>query len=227
MEIEKIFIRLLEFGSQKYTCLKDLPKGSRVLDVGCGDCRRLRYRGYFRNDLIQYGIDIHEHEQCREHLKEYHVADASNGPLPFRNEFFDLIVLSHIMEHLADDKIESMMHELKRVLRKGGYLFIEIPSEKTKHFISSGVLRKYFLPVSTFNFYDDKTHMSTYSQKNIVRMLKEEKFEIVAYGAIQEPVKKILSPFLLLLGFVKRDTNIFTGALWAVVNWASYIIAQK
>jgi ubiquinone/menaquinone biosynthesis C-methylase UbiE len=227
MEIEKLFIKLLEFRSQKYTCLKYLPKGSRLLDVGCGDCRRLRYRGYFRDDLIQYGIDIHEHEQCREHLKEYHIADASSEPLPFHDEFFDLIVLSHIVEHLAEERIDSMMQELKRVLRKGGHLFIEIPSEKTKHFISSVLLRRYFLPVSTFNFYDDKTHKSTYSQKNIVSMLEKEKFEIVAYGDIQEPVKKILSPFLLLLGFLKRDTNIFTGALWAVVNWASYIIAQK
>ena len=89
------------------------------------------------------------------------------------------------------------------------------------------ILRRYYLPVSTFNFYDDKTHISAYSQKKIISMLEREKFEILAYGDIQEPVKKILSPFLLLWGLVRRDTNVFTGALWAAVNWASYIIAKK
>ncbi|MCL4694124.1 MAG: methyltransferase domain-containing protein [Candidatus Hydrogenedentes bacterium] len=46
--------------------------------------------------------------------------------LPFRNGAFDVVVASHIIEHLDDPS--AMLHEIDRVLRPGGVLRISCPT---------------------------------------------------------------------------------------------------
>lgn len=227
MNIEKYLIRLLEFKSDKYAYLKHLPKHSRVLDIGCGDCRRIRYRSYFRDDLQYYGIDLGENERCRSFLKEFHRLDILRENLPFAKEFFNLVTMSHVIEHLPKDKFLIALQNIKRVLKPGGYIYIEFPSERTLNLIRGEILRRYSLPVNTFNFYDDETHISKYSLEELTAILAANGFHTFKYGDIREPVKKLLSPLLLFWGYVKRDESIFTGVLWSLVDWASYVIVKK
>jgi len=224
---EKYVVRFLEFSSEKYAYLRSVPSGGRVLDIGCGDCRRLRYRSYFRNDLICYGLDIREHISCRGLLKEFYRMDIRERALPFENDFFDLIVLSHVIEHFPKEVLADLLREVKRALKENGYLYVEIPSEKTARLVSAKALKKYGLPVTTFNFFDDKTHISPYSMLEVSRILGENNFSIAEYGEIREPVKRLLSPFLIIAGLITRDESLVTGTLWSLVNWASYVVAKK
>jgi len=227
MDIKKYLIRFLEFKSDKYAYLKHIPRNARVLDIGCGDCRRLRYRSYYRNDLVNYGVDIHEDARCRKYLNELHKLDVTKDKLPFVAGYFDLVVLSHVIEHLTKDGALHCIKEIKRVLKRGGYVYVELPSYRTQHFITAKTLNRYTLPVTTLNFYDDETHVNLYAIEELADILRDEKMSICGYGDIREPVKKCLSPFLLLLGYVLRDKSVFTGSLWSLVNWASFVVARK
>ena len=50
---------------------------------------------------------------------------ASMTALPFAEGSFDLIVCSHVLEHVPDD--EAAMRELARVLRPGGLALVQVP----------------------------------------------------------------------------------------------------
>ena len=225
--MRKYIVRLLEFGSDKYAYLKNLPKNSSVLDIGCGDCRRLRYRSYFRGDLVHHGVDIHPDRRCEGYLETFHVLDIGKDALPFQEGFFDLVVLSHVIEHIPKRDFLFAVKEIVRVLKQGGYLYIEIPAEKTRRFTSAEKLRRLSLPVTTMNFYDDESHVSLYTIGELAGLLEEESLNVHSHGDIREPVKKYLSPVLLFIGYVLRNESIFTGSLWSIVNWASFIVARK
>ena len=227
ISMEKLIVRFLEFGSDKYAYMKHLPANSRVLDVGCGDCRRLRYRSYHRNDLIQHGIDVQEDRGCKKHLATFHALDIAKETLPFEEEYFDLVVMSHVLEHLPRSDFLFCLREIKRVLRGGGYFYIEFPSEKTSRFVTAKTLKRYALPVTTLNFYDDDTHVSLYSVQEVIGILEGESLKVHRYGDVREPVKKCLAPLLIVAGCILRNESVVTGALWSLVNWASFIVAKK
>lgn len=79
-----------------------------------------------------------------------HVGDALN--LPFKDETFNRIICSEVMEHVSDD--DQACRELSRVLKKGGTIAITIPTyfselvydTLTYEYFTSpgGHVRKYF-----------------------------------------------------------------------------------
>lgn len=74
--------------------------------------------------------------------KEYLVADICNGPgvthvmpgeyiLPFDDDSIDLIVCGQVLEHVRNPF--RSVAEMKRVLRKNGYMFLIAPSSGPRH----------------------------------------------------------------------------------------------
>jgi predicted SAM-dependent methyltransferase len=48
----------------------------------------------------------------------------------FKNEVFDVILCSHVLEHVEDD--EQAIREMFRVLKKGGWAIIQSPVDKNR-----------------------------------------------------------------------------------------------
>jgi 2-polyprenyl-6-hydroxyphenyl methylase/3-demethylubiquinone-9 3-methyltransferase len=107
----------------------DPQDGDRILDGGCG-------RGFYLNfirhicDASLVGVDItHGYLRlARRALAEKRIAliNANLCLLPFPNDYFDKIILSEILEHLADDV--AGLREAARVLRPGGRIAITVPN---------------------------------------------------------------------------------------------------
>jgi len=99
--------------------LPHLKPGQRVLDAGCGE-GVLSYI-LARSGLEVIGVDIsapniHNARRFAEELGlrvEFLQADAAN--LPFSDNSFDVVVSSHVLEHLHD--MEKGLRELYRVTR--------------------------------------------------------------------------------------------------------------
>lgn len=60
----------------------------------------------------------------------HHIHDVTSLPF-FKDDFADLIYASHILEHLPMNKLESVLLEWRRVLKKGGVLRIGVPNFDT------------------------------------------------------------------------------------------------
>ena len=52
-----------------------------------------------------------------------HVANILD--IPYRREFFDYVILNHVMEHIPDEA--AAMQEIQRVLKPGGRMIISFP----------------------------------------------------------------------------------------------------
>ncbi len=105
----------------------DIQPGQRVLDCGCGPGWWLKVAGdLFDCDL--YGIDV-DLARLRRASGELggrsRLLAASATRLPFLDGSFDKVVLSEVLEHVADDA--AVMREVHRVLRPGGVVAITVP----------------------------------------------------------------------------------------------------
>ena len=97
--------------------LRNLPCGARVLDLGCRD-------GSFSvNDYPDLRVVRLDMEPPPGGVQ----ADA--GRLPFPDGCFDSVIANHSLEHML--ALEEVIHEIRRVIRKGGSLFVSVPDAST------------------------------------------------------------------------------------------------
>ena len=83
-----------------------------VLDIGCG---------YSANEHATTICDV---QDLSDFYKEKNFIKLENNKLPFKNDQFDFVIASHVMEHVND--IKFFIDELKRVSKKG---YIELPTK--------------------------------------------------------------------------------------------------
>ncbi|HIH45148.1 MAG TPA: class I SAM-dependent methyltransferase [Candidatus Methanoperedenaceae archaeon] len=137
---------------------KYMRKGT-VLDAGCGSGRYtipLASRGFNTT-----GIDVAT-KAIRRMLDtagarglQVDSAAADVTRLPFRDSSFDAVMCYGMLQHLLVDERKMAISELSRVLKKGGYMFIEVfgeedmrsggdEVEKGSYRRKSGVIYHYF-----------------------------------------------------------------------------------
>lgn len=104
--------------------------GKKVLDVGCNTGILLIPLAKNKIDVIGIDNNPNDVKKAKENLHNENlptnivkVADARN--LPFKNNTFDVILLSDVLEHTSDPK--KVAKESLRVLKKGGLIFATVP----------------------------------------------------------------------------------------------------
>lgn len=153
----------------------DVCKGrefKKVLEVGAGDGSILKFLAdasfapeYHAVEISDSGV---EHIKSRNinNLKSVQLFDGYK--LPFDDSSFDLIILSHVLEHVEHERI--LLRELKRVAR---HFVIEVPldyragvDKRIKHFLAYGHINvytptslRYLLNTEGFEVEDDLTSM--------------------------------------------------------------------
>jgi len=92
----------------------------KLLDLGCGSVPL--YDAY--KEYIEEVICTDWENTTHPNLYLDIVHDL-NQELPFANDSFDTIIFSDVLEHLANPK--KVLHEINRVLVKGGYVLMNVP----------------------------------------------------------------------------------------------------
>lgn len=98
--------------------LDDLPRASRVLDVGCGE-------GVLVEEMRRAGLAI---EGIDLHYRSEYVTQGNVLALPYPDGSFDAIVLLDVFEHLAFADQPKALAEIRRVLKPSGLLIASIPN---------------------------------------------------------------------------------------------------
>ena len=98
----------------------------KILDVGCAT-------GYLGAELkklgnIVYGIEISkEAAKIAKNFLDYVICDnIETMQLPWNDEFFDIIIMSDVIEHLFNPR--DVLIKLRRILKKDGIFLITFPN---------------------------------------------------------------------------------------------------
>lgn len=108
----------------------------KILEWGCGPGRVIRHLpGILPSSCQFYGTDYNAKyiEWCRKNLKN--ITFFENGPeppLPFPDNFFDIIYSISVFTHLSLKSHYSWFDELERVAKDGGILFFTVHGEVFK-----------------------------------------------------------------------------------------------
>lgn len=195
---------------------KYCPENSCVLDLGCGF-------GWGANFLSSkcyvIGVDIGKRtigeakNRYRDNKKAaFKVADALN--LPFKDKTFDTIVSIENIEHV--DGYKKCLQEIKRVLKKNGYLVMSTPN------------REYFgnkiRPIIGLDRVKNPYHVHEFSEKELLKILNRKDFEIIK-------VKRLLFNLpLIILKFVEKNNfliNIVSNFTLPGFNVYFLVVAKK
>jgi SAM-dependent methyltransferase len=152
--------KLARYLSSKYK----LPKGGKILDLGCGRGEFLR--GFIRCGLNGYGVDRSSMAKSICPEAEILQSDLENEPLPYKDDSFDVVFSKSVLEHFYYP--EKLVQEVYRILNPGGLVITMVPDWESVY----------------KTFYDDYTHRTPFtltSLKNIFSIkgfdeVKVEKF---------------------------------------------------
>lgn len=106
---------------------KELFSGARILDLGCGpgtDAVKLAKKG-----LKVYGFDLSE-ELLKIASKQLPEGIFTQGDMlerfPYEDDFFDGVFAKASLLHIPRTKIEEVLKEILRVLKRNGVLHITV-----------------------------------------------------------------------------------------------------
>lgn len=199
------------------------PDGS-VLDLGCYGFAQVKLAAQLGMRTLHHsGVDYCD---CKDGVPEgftFKKANLSEEPIPFADDSFDLVVASHIIEHLS--KPIDFFGECVRVCKPGGRLYIEAPSERSLLLPGMPFERDSFFSLS---FFDDPTHaMRPWTPQSYHRLARYYSCEPIEVGYCTSLGHKVLFPFRLLKALITKDGKLLELSCRGALGWASYAIIKK
>ena len=202
---------------------EQIPNDGKVLDVGCFGFKQVQIaRELGLNSLRHFGVDYCPLEAGPPEGFVFRMADLSKDRLPFEDDAFDLVVASHVIEHVS--KPVDFFGDCVRVCKPGGLIYIEAPSERALLLPGMPFKHERFHSLS---FFDDPTHCSRpWTPQSFYRLAKYYSCEPVRTGYLFSWLHRLMAPLTLPFAFLTRH-RLFMWCVWQTIGWASYLIAKK
>jgi SAM-dependent methyltransferase len=156
--------------------IPDISRNGRILDIGCGAFPYFLVETRFKE---KYGID-----QARE-FDRHRVALANSHPelhlqqwdfgtqthLPFDDDFFDVVTMLAVFEHIEPRHLERLLSEIRRVLKPGGCYVMTTPAGWTDR------LLRFMARLKLVSAVEIEDHKDTYSHHKVRRLLEAGGFQ--------------------------------------------------
>lgn len=169
---------LLEGFLSKQRCLmsnKLIPdnyRSGKILDIGCGSYPFNLLNTKFSE---KYGLDKFIDETYKDNLENGKINFLNfdlekDSKLPFEDNFFDVVTMLAVFEHIEKDKLTSLITEIKRVLKKDGIYILTVPAYWTDKLLRT--LAKFGLVSKE----EVEEHKDSYTHKKIFYYLNSAGF---------------------------------------------------
>lgn len=196
----------------------------KVLDIGFGSGNLLaeaKSRG-----STCYGVEISQKAIDNLQGEGYCLGLIQNNKLPFENNFFDIIIASHVIEHIENEAV--ILDEIKRAMKPNGYLIMGVPSGKRfnplhfrdysrddiqrlasrldsdylfYHNFGSPLFNFFYWPVKRIGDWSAQTinFLASFSRRSKDSVAKERQVEIIPDGFLRRVYQKTIVRLLLCL----------------------------
>ncbi len=135
-----------------------------LLDLGCGP-------GFvasaINDNWNKYGLEVSQKaaEVARRYILHVHTGPLKSNTYP--EEFFDLVLCHHVIEHVEDPVY--FVENIHRILKTHGRLIIGTPN------FDSGAARRFG---KNYRLLHDKTHISLFSDWSLKELLEDYGFQV-------------------------------------------------
>jgi len=171
-------------------------KGKKILDVGCGIGVYTKKFADEGNEAYGIDIDPERIKSAQKLAPKGHFLVTEAEALPFSDNFFDIVFLHEILEHLPNDK-KAILESL-RVLKTQGLIVIFAPN-RLFPFETHGIFlgKKYiyrnipfinWLPKKIRNFFCP--HVRVYSKRELKNLFRELGVEFLVIDYIYPALDK-------------------------------------
>lgn len=167
-----------------FSFLPDL-KGLRLLDVGCGE-------GTIASEIQNRGFDVHGVDfstvavkKARDRGVNTIEHDIDKGPIPFEDNFFDVIWASDVIEHVFDPIF--LLSEINRMLKKGGIFILSVPNDFNIYSRAKIFLTGRSIQTDIYKELGQCKHHTFFSWDLLDYMLSQLKFMISYYSILRFP----------------------------------------
>ncbi|NMC20176.1 MAG: class I SAM-dependent methyltransferase [Thermogutta sp.] len=200
--------------------------GTRVLDVGCGNHSPTVTKQYFPRCRYE-GLDCGRwNRDARDDalMDAFYEIDLDRPELltAVPSAAYDLVICSHVLEHLRDPW--AVIPELARAVKPGGFLYIEVPAERSLRLPRA---QDGFLGIrGCLNFADDPTHRGLVSVDRAAELLDRAGLRVVRRGKRFLLRRVILLPLYAAAGLILRG-YIPASVVWDVLGFADVLVAER
>ena len=144
--------------------IEKLPKGSKILDVGCAEGLTIKELYSIFKDKYHYtGVDLSKtriRSANKLKIPNSKFVVASGEDMPFKNASFDCILSSQVLEHVDNEKM--FLAEISRLLKPKGIFEIDTVFKKEW---------AWYFYKSPMGWALDPTHLREYTNIDEVRRL--------------------------------------------------------
>jgi len=110
--------------------LKKLKDDSKILEIGAGTSPHVKFvkhkfGKYFFLETSKFAISFLKKKIGNN--KKFEFKTYNGKKIPFKKNYFDRIIISHLLEHVPDPEI--FLEEMMMKLKKGGILSIALPND--------------------------------------------------------------------------------------------------
>jgi ubiquinone/menaquinone biosynthesis C-methylase UbiE len=130
-------------------------------------------RSLYRNFKKISTIEYYPSDFANQFISEYHFDITA---ITIQNNFFDLVICYHVLEHIADD--QKAMAELFRVLKPGGNLFLQTPFREGEIFEDPAIISD----DERMKNFGQKDHMRIYSVEGLSERISKAGFNVNILG---------------------------------------------
>jgi SAM-dependent methyltransferase len=145
----------------------------KFLDYGCGDGRYYNYlidRGALKENIFGTEVSKIRIDRCKELGWENCFLTNFLEPLPFEDNFFDVISMVEVVEYIPKNDIDFYIKEIKRVLKPNGLFILTTPNYPIKRFYD---IWDAFFGKKWARLKDDPTHVTLYNQRKMIQLLNK------------------------------------------------------
>lgn len=153
---------------------RQIPSGSKVLEIGCGDGRLANLLSIKKNCRV-YCVekDPAMAAIAKSKCVEIHSIDIENIELPYETGFFDCIILGNVLEHMKEPS--KILKDLKKCLSENGFLIYSVPSIVNWHSRLTILSGKFeYAESGVF----DKTHLRFYDLNSAKKLASDAGYMI-------------------------------------------------